>query len=258
MSPLSHLAAVGFCTGRYKVAFCKCRGKERVFDSLSGFCTIIVCVVSGEANQKYRNIVDCHTINATLHGANQVMVKLRHVNCLVEHKVVYLPVSQMVDCKDPTDHLKCLQTLLWVIPNIFCIIRMPALSTVVSARESSSKLVSKGLLDDMLDIFKSDLVKRTVRNGAIHLDSRIGSFGVKSWLNIGSDANHLWHVVFFSWRTSAGLVVKFNQVEHLDETLLSSWSPKRSLLSSESPPVMSSQCNKAATLRLGAGDFVQC
>jgi hypothetical protein len=49
----------------------------------------------------------------------QVMVKLRHVNSLVEHKVVYLPVLQMVKCEDAADRLKCLRTLLWVIPNNF-------------------------------------------------------------------------------------------------------------------------------------------
>jgi hypothetical protein len=47
------------------------------------------------------------------------MVKLRHMNSLVEHKVVYLPVPQMVKCEDAADHLKRLQTLLWVIPNNF-------------------------------------------------------------------------------------------------------------------------------------------
>jgi hypothetical protein len=63
----------------------------------------------------------------------------------------------------------------------------------------------------MLDIFKSGLVKRTVRNKAICLDSHVGS-GVRS-------ADHLWCVVFFSWQTSAGLV-KFERVEHFDKMLL--------------------------------------
>jgi hypothetical protein len=67
-------------------------------------------------------------------------------------------------------------------------------STIVSAWESSSKLVSKGLLDDMLDIFKSGLVKCTVCNGAIHLDSCDGT-GVKSWSNIVLDADHLQRMV---------------------------------------------------------------
>jgi hypothetical protein len=109
----------------------------------------------------------------------------------------------------------------------------------------------------MLDIFKSGLVKHTVRNRVLCLDSYMGSVGVKSWSNIGSDANHLHHVVFFSWRTSAGLV-KFDQLECLDDTLMLSWSSKRSLLLSDSPLVLSSLRNTAATLRLGAGDFVQC
>jgi hypothetical protein len=51
-----------------------------------------VHVVSGKTSQKFWNIVDCHVIDATLHGAKQVMVKLRHVNSLVKHKVVYLPI----------------------------------------------------------------------------------------------------------------------------------------------------------------------
>jgi hypothetical protein len=58
-------------------------------------------------------------INATLHGTKQMMVKLTHVNSLVKHKVVYLPIPQMVKYKDAADHLKSLQTLLWVIPNNF-------------------------------------------------------------------------------------------------------------------------------------------
>ncbi len=70
-------------------------------------------------SQKFWNIINCYVINVTLHGTKQVMVKLRHVNSLVKHKVVYLPVLWMVKCKDAADHLKCLQTLLWVIPNNF-------------------------------------------------------------------------------------------------------------------------------------------
>ena len=57
-------------------------------------------------------MVNYHVINATLHGTKQVMVKLRHVNSLVKHKVVYLPIPRMVECKDAADRLKCLQTLL--------------------------------------------------------------------------------------------------------------------------------------------------
>ncbi len=78
-----------------------------------------VHVVSGKMSQKFWNIVDCHVINVTLHGAKQVMVKLRHVKSLVKHKVVYLPIPQMVKCEDAADHLKRLQTLLRVIPNNF-------------------------------------------------------------------------------------------------------------------------------------------
>jgi hypothetical protein len=48
-----------------------------------------------------------------------MMVKLRHVNNLVEHKVVYLPIPRMVKCEDAADCLKRLQNLLWVIPNNF-------------------------------------------------------------------------------------------------------------------------------------------
>ena len=46
-------------------------------------------------------------------------------------------------------------------------------STVVSACESSSKLVSKILLDASFAIQTNGRVKRTVRTGAIHLDSRV-------------------------------------------------------------------------------------
>jgi hypothetical protein len=74
----------------------------------------------------------------------------------------------------------------------------------------------------MQDIFKNGLVKRTIRNGAIDLDFRIGPGGVKSRSNIGSDVRHLQRVVFFSWQTSAGLV-EFDQVERLDDTLSSLW-----------------------------------
>jgi hypothetical protein len=65
-----------------------------------------VRVVSGKTSQKFWNIVNCHVINVTLHGTKQVMVKLRHVNSLVEHKVVYLPVPQMVKCEDAANRLK--------------------------------------------------------------------------------------------------------------------------------------------------------
>ncbi len=75
--------------------------------------------VSGKTSQKFQNIIDCHVINAALHGAKQVMVEMRHVDCLMEHKVVYLPVSWMVKCKDAADSYKCLQILLWVIPSNF-------------------------------------------------------------------------------------------------------------------------------------------
>jgi hypothetical protein len=74
-------------------------------------------VVSGKTSQKFLKIVDCHGINETLHGAKQVMVKLKHVNSLVKHKVIYMPVSRKVKCKGAADCLKRLQTLLWVIPD---------------------------------------------------------------------------------------------------------------------------------------------
>jgi hypothetical protein len=92
--------------------------------------------------------------------------------------------------------------------------RAPAPTPVISAWESSSKLVSKGLLDDMLDFFKSGRVKRTMLNGAICLDSHIGSGGIRSRSDIGIDAYHLQCMVFFSWQASVGLV-EFNQVERL-------------------------------------------
>ncbi len=76
-------------------------------------------VVSGKTSQKFWDIVDCHVINAALHGAKQVIVELWHVDRMIEHKVVYLPVSWMVECKDAADCFEHLQTLLWVIPNNF-------------------------------------------------------------------------------------------------------------------------------------------
>jgi hypothetical protein len=106
----------------------------------------------------------------------------------------------------------------------------------------------------MLDIFKSGPVKHTVRNRAIHWDSCGGS-EVKSWSIIGSDADHLWRVVFFSWWTSAGLV-KFDQVECLDKMLLLLWLPNRSPSSSDYLEVLSSPHDTEATLHLGAGDFM--
>ncbi len=148
-------------------------------------------VVSEKMIQKFWNIVDCHVINVTLHGAKQVMVELRHVDCLMEHKVDTCPSLEWSNARTPLTISNICKPCCGSYPTIstgrlqLCIIRAPAPSTVVSAWESSSKLVSKGLLDDMLEIFKSGLVKCTVRKGAIHLDSRIGSFGVKSWSNIG-------------------------------------------------------------------------
>jgi hypothetical protein len=78
-----------------------------------------MCFVSGKMSKKFWNIVKCHVINATLHGTKQVMVKLMRVNSLVERKVIYLLVPQMVKCEDADDHLKHLGTLLWVISNNF-------------------------------------------------------------------------------------------------------------------------------------------
>ncbi len=69
-------------------------------------------VISGKTSQKVWDIVDCHINNVALHGAKQVMVKLWHVDCLMEHKVEYLPVSWMVKYKDASDCFEHLQTLL--------------------------------------------------------------------------------------------------------------------------------------------------
>jgi hypothetical protein len=77
-------------------------------------------------------------------------------------------------------------------------IRAPAPSTVVSAWESSFKLVSKGILVNILDIFKSGLVKRTVCNKAIRLDSLMNSVEVKSRSHVGAGAYQVQCVVFFS------------------------------------------------------------
>ncbi len=76
-------------------------------------------VVSGKRIQKNWDIIDPHVINVALHGAKQVMVELWHVDCLRKNKVIYLPISWMVKCKDATDCFECLQTLLWVIPKNF-------------------------------------------------------------------------------------------------------------------------------------------
>jgi hypothetical protein len=102
----------------------------------------------------------------------------------------------------------------------------------------------------MLDIFKSGLIKRTVHNGAICLYSHGG-------LGVNSSADHLQHVVFFSWQTSPRLG-EFNQVEHLDKMLALLWSSKRSLSSSDSLVALSLLRNTGANLCLIAGDFVWC
>jgi hypothetical protein len=78
MSPVSHLEAVGLRTSRYDVTPCKCRGKERLCQIIVWVLhDVCVHVVSGKTSQKIWNIVDCHVINATLHGAKQVMVCAR-------------------------------------------------------------------------------------------------------------------------------------------------------------------------------------
>jgi hypothetical protein len=122
MSPVSHLDAVGFHTGRYDITPCKCWGERKgvqpIVWVLDDNC---VRVVSGKTSKKIWDIIDYHVINVALHGAKLVMVELWHVGHLMEHKVVYLhlPISRMVKCKGSTDCFERLQTLLWVIPNNF-------------------------------------------------------------------------------------------------------------------------------------------
>ncbi len=51
--------------------------------------------VIGKTSQRFWNIIDCHIINATLHGAMQVMIKLRHVNSSVLVNPLFLGCSEL-------------------------------------------------------------------------------------------------------------------------------------------------------------------
>ena len=47
-------------------------------------------------SQKFWRFVDGHVINTTLHRTEQVVVKMRDVDCLVDNQVVRLPRIRVV------------------------------------------------------------------------------------------------------------------------------------------------------------------
>ncbi len=71
MSPVSHSAAVGFQTGKYGVAPCKCREKMQTFDSPSGLITTIACMLS--VGKRVKNLGTSLTVTSfTWHCSGQI------------------------------------------------------------------------------------------------------------------------------------------------------------------------------------------
>ena len=71
--------------------------------------------ISGKMSQGFWDVIDYHIIHAALHWAKQVMVEMWHVNCLVECKMIYLPIAWMIEHQDAADCIKHLRIRLWVM-----------------------------------------------------------------------------------------------------------------------------------------------
>jgi len=60
-------------------------------------------VVSRVVRQKFRRLVDGHVINLTLHWAKEVVVKVRYMDSLVNHNVIYLAGQRVIIGKCTTN-----------------------------------------------------------------------------------------------------------------------------------------------------------
>ncbi len=54
-------------------------------------------------SQKFWRFIDGHVINTTLHWTEQVVIKVRYVDCLVDNQVIRLPRIRVVIGKRATD-----------------------------------------------------------------------------------------------------------------------------------------------------------
>ena len=60
-------------------------------------------VVSGVMRQKFRRLVNDHVINSTLHWAKEMVVKVRYMDSLVNHNVIYLAGQRVIIGKCTTN-----------------------------------------------------------------------------------------------------------------------------------------------------------
>ena len=75
----------------------RCYAMEFQWKNHSGsvliMCNDAMRVLSWIGCQKFRAIVNLHVSHATLHGAEQLMVKIRNKDCLVDNKMVVAPIA---------------------------------------------------------------------------------------------------------------------------------------------------------------------
>jgi hypothetical protein len=59
-------------------------------------------VISGVTHQKLGRIVNCQVINSTLHWAKEMVIKVRDMDCLVDHQVKHLAGIRAIISNCPT------------------------------------------------------------------------------------------------------------------------------------------------------------
>ena len=73
-------------------------------------------VVSGVRRQKFRRIFDCHVINSTLHWTKEMVIKVRNMDCLVDHQVKHLTGIGVIISNCPANGGKCFSAKVWAVP----------------------------------------------------------------------------------------------------------------------------------------------
>ena len=75
----------------------RCYAVEYQWENNPGFvlimCNDAMIVLSWIGGQKFRTIVNLHVSHATLHGTEQVVVKIRNIDCLVDNKMIVAPIG---------------------------------------------------------------------------------------------------------------------------------------------------------------------